>query len=501
VFFLSVCEQKSEERRRIFTHKNAHSEKKKQTLRSTRRQKKERDGCAEDLLERERETRDGREMKRTTTSTEEEEEKEKEKEEEDRASVLLERLVASAVSTSDDENDEDEEDDSSYSQLYPREREKYLGVEEEEEEEDSITSSSCWKRLDEEEEREAKDGVLRCAKRISSSAALDVFRLHFFVSAGGVGRRRRRRRRQTPNDKNRRAESDEERKEEETQRQRRRRTRRAELVLAKLLFNSGDYLCALVVLDLILDGEDEASSTTSVGVDDDEIEEETKALEVKCVEEISKRMLERKTRTHSNSQKVQKQGDTNQDSLDVTSTTRTTSNYDDIPAVLLRNGAYKTSRAIGLARLASTSTGQNNSSSDEKMSAANAYNVALACLGANNDLESALELLSRGDVLRTYRFDQNYWLRLCFCMLQWYEKTEKEKTKDESKHFLKRLSLFLRAAQSLKELRETGWNRFLTRAKKNNEAREEYDSASSSAILDEMCDRFKIVSLECTSSS
>ena len=444
-------------------------------------------------------------MKRTTASSKKEEEKKTQKEREDRASVLLERLVASAVSTSD-ENDEDEdedEEDSSYSQLYPshREREKkYLGVEDEEED-DSITSSSCWKRLDEEEEREAKDGVFRCAKRISSSAALDVFRLHFFVSAGGVGRRRRRRRRrrQTPNDKNRRAESDEEWKEEETQRQR--RTRRAELVLAKLLFNSGDYLCALVVLDLILDGEDEASSTTSVGVDDDEIEEETKALEVKCVEEISKRMLERETRTHSNSQKAQKQGDTNQVSLDVTSTTTTTSNYDDIPAVLLRNGAYKTSRAIGLARLASTSTGQNNPSSDEKMSAANAYNVALACLGANNDLESALELLSRGDVLRTYRFDQNYWLRLCSCMLQWYEKSEKEKTKDESKHFLKRLSLFLRAAQSLKELRETGWNRFLTRAKKNNEAREEYDSASSSAILDEMCDRFKIVSLECASSS
>ena len=260
-------------------------------------------------------------------------------------------------------------------------------------------------------------------------------------------------------------------------------------------------MCALVVLDLILDGEDEASSMTSVGVDDDEIEEETKALEVKCVEEISKQMLERETRTHSNSQKAQKQGDTNQDSLEVTSTTTTTSNYDDIPAVLLRNGAYKTSRAIGLARLASTSTAQNNSSSDEKMSAANAYNVALACLGANNDLELALELLSRGDVLRTYRFDQKYWLRLCSCMLQWYEKTEKEKTKDEGKHFLKRLSLFLRAAQSLKELRETGWNRFLKRAKKNNEAREEYDSASSSAILDEMCDRFKIVSLECTSSS
>ena len=443
-------------------------------------------------------------MKRTTTSTKEEEkEKEKEREEEDRASVLLERLVASAVSTSDENDEDEDEDDSSYSQLYPREREKYLGVEDDDDDDDSITSSSCWKRLDEEEEREVKDGVLRCAKRISSSAALDVFRLHFFVSAGGVGRRRRRRRRrQTPNDKNRRAESDEERKEEETQRQRRRRrTRRAELVLAKLLFNSGDYLCALVVLDLILDGEDEASSTTSVGVDDDEIEEETKALEVKCVEEISKRVLERETRTHSNSQKAQKQGDTNQDSLDVTSTTRTTSNYDNIPAVLLRNGAYKTSRAIGLARLASTSTAQNNSSSDEKMSAANAYNVALACLGANNDLELALELLSRGDVLRTYRFDQKYWLRLCSCMLQWYEKTEKEKTKDESKHFLKRLSLLLRAAQSLKELRETGWNRFLKRAKKNNEAREEYDSASSSAILDEMCDRFKIVSLECTSSS
>ena len=443
-------------------------------------------------------------MKRTTTSTKEEEkEKEKEREEEDRASVLLERLVASAVSTSDENDEDEDEDDSSYSQLYPREREKYLGVEDDDDDDDSITSSSCWKRLDEEEEREVKDGVLRCAKRISSSAALDVFRLHFFVSAGGVGRRRRRRRRrQTPNDKNRRAESDEERKEEETRRQRRRRTtRRAELVLAKLLFNSGDYLCALVVLDLILDGEDEASSTTSVGVDDDEIEEETKALEVKCVEEISKQMLERETRTHSNSQKAQKQGDTNQDSLDVTSTTRTTSNYDNIPAVLLRNGAYKTSRAIGLARLASTSTAQNNSSSDEKMSAANAYNVALACLGANNDLESALELLSRGDVLRTYRFDQKYWLRLCSCMLQWYEKTEKEKTKDESKHFLKRLSLLLRAAQSLKELRETGWNRFLKRAKKNNEAREEYDSASSSAILNEMCDRFKIVSLECTSSS
>ena len=440
-------------------------------------------------------------MKRTTTSSKEEEKKKTQKEEKDRASVLLERLVASAVSTSDENDENDENDDSSYSQLYHREREKYLGVEDYDDyDDDSITSSSCWKRLDEEEEREAKDGVFRCAKRISSSAALDVFRLHFFVSAGGVGRRRRRR--QTPDDKNRRAESDEERKEEETQRLRRRTTtRRAELVFAKLLFNSGDYLCALVVLDLILDGEDEASSTTSVGVDDDEVEEETKALEVKCVEEISKRMLERETRTHSSSHKVQKQGDTNQDSLDVTSTTTTTSNYDDIPAVLLRNGAYKTSRAIGLARLASTSTGQNNSSSDEKMSAANAYNVALACLGANNDLESALELLSRGDVLRTYRFDQNYWLRLCSCMLQWYEKTEKEKTKDESKHFLKRLSSFLCAAQCLKELRETGWNRFLTRAKKNNEAREEYDSASSSAILDEMCDSFKIVSLECTSSS
>ena len=196
------------------------------------------------------------------------------------------------------------------------------------------------------------------------------------------------------------------------------------MVLAKLLFNNGDYLCALVVLSLRVDEEDDiVSSTSAVEVEeDDDIEEETKTLECKCVEEISKKRLEKKKREKSfaNTHKQEhEQENFEQDSVDVTTTTTTPSPtrtqqnanffYDDIPAVLLRNGAYETSKAIGLARLASTSTSTdrtNNIINDEQIAAANAYNVALACLGANNDLESALELLSRSDVLRTYRFDQ-----------------------------------------------------------------------------------------------
>ena len=155
--------------------------------------------------------------------------------------------------------------------------------------------------------------------------------------------------------------------------------------------------------------------------EDDDIEEETKTLEGKCTEEISKKRLEKKKREKSfaNTHKQEhEQENFEQDSVDVTTTptpSRTQQNanffYDDIPAVLLRNGAYETSKAIGLARLASTSTSTdrtNNIINDEQIAAANAYNVALACLGANNDLESALELLSRSDELRTYRFDQNY---------------------------------------------------------------------------------------------
>ena len=377
---------------------------------------------------------------------------------------------------------------------------------------------SVWKHLDEEEERESTDVVFRCAKEIAerSFAALDVYRLHFLCF--------------TQNHRRVCDETEEEEEEEKRERrralnrrrQRRKRRRRTDLVLAKLLFNNGDYLCALVVLSLIGDEEDDiVSSTSAVEVEeDDDIEEETKTLEGKCVEEISKKRLEKKKREKSfaNTHKQEhEQENFEQDSVDVTTTTtpsRTQQNanffYDDIPAVLLRNGAYETSKAIGLARLASTSTSTdrtNNIINDEQIAAANAYNVALACLGANNDLESALELLSRSDVLQTYRFDQNYWLRVSSCMLQWHDKTKSKKTSDENRRLLKLTSSCIRSAKFVKELRQRGWNIFLilrSRGRDTNKEEEEDDDESvsySSALLDEICDRFKVAELECKSGS
>jgi hypothetical protein len=309
---------------------------------------------------------------------------------------------------------------------------------------------------------------------------------------------------------------------------RRKRRRRAELVLAKLLFNNGDYMCALVVLSLRVDEEDDiVSSTSAVEVEeDDDIEEETKTLEGKCAEEISKKRLEKKKREKSFAsahKQEHEQENFEEDSVDVTTTTTTPSPtrtqqnanffYDDIPAVLLRNGAYETSKAIGLARLASTSTSTdrtNNIINDEQIAAANAYNVALACLGANNDLESALELLSRSDVLRTYRFDQNYWLRVSSCMLQWHDKTKSKKTSDENRRLLKLVSSCIRSAKFVKELRQRGWNIFLilrSRGRDTNKEEEENENdddesvSSSSALLDEICDRFKVAAFECKSGS
>ena len=287
-------------------------------------------------------------------------------------------------------------------------------------------------------------------------------------------------------------------------------------------------MCALVVLSLRVDEEDDiVSSTSAVEVEEDDgIEEETKTLEGKCAEEISKKRLEKKKREKSfaNTHKQEhEQENFEQDSVDVTTTTTTPSPtrtqqnanffYDDIPAVLLRNGAYETSKAIGLARLASTSTSTdrtNNIINDEQIAAANAYNVALACLGANNDLESALELLSRSDVLRTYRFDQNYWLRVSSCMLQWHDKTKSKKMSDENRRFLKLTSSCIRSAKFVKELRQRGWNIFLilrSRGRDTNKEEEENENdddesvSSSSALLDEICDRFKVAELECKSGS
>jgi hypothetical protein len=405
---------------------------------------------------------------------------------------------------------------SSSSQLY--------FVDEDEDEENKAGKKKCvWKHLDEEEERESTDVVFRCAKEIAekSFAALDVYRLHFLCFTQNHRRV---------------CDETEEEEEEEEKRERRRasnkrtkrtkRRRRAELVLAKLLFNNGDYLCALVVLSLRVDEEDDiVSSTSAVEVEeDDDIEEETKTLEGKCAEEISKKRLEKKKREKSfaNAHKQEhEQENFEQDSVDVTTTTptplRTQQNanffYDDIPAVLLRNGAYETSKAIGLARLASTSTSTdrtNNIINDEQIAAANAYNVALACLGANNDLESALELLSRSDVLRTYRFDQNYWLRVSSCMLQWHDKTKSKKTSDENRRLLKLVSSCIRSAKFVKELRQRGWNIFLilrSRGRDTNKEEEENENdddesvSSSSALLDEICDRFKVAAFECKSGS
>ena len=407
---------------------------------------------------------------------------------------------------------------SSSSQLY------FVDDEDEDEENKAGKKKCVWKHLDEEEERESTDVVFRCAKEIAekSFAALDVYRLHFLCF--------------TQNHRRVCDETEEEEEEEEEKRERRRastrrtkrrkRRRRAELVLAKLLFNNGDYLCALVVLSLRVDEEDDiVSSTSAVEVEeDDDIEEETKTLEGKCAEEISKKRLEKKKREKSfaNAHKQEhEQENFEQDSVDVTTTTPTPSRtqqnanffYDDIPAVLLRNGAYETSKAIGLARLASTSTSTdrtNNIINDEQIAAANAYNVALACLGANNDLESALELLSRSDVLRTYRFDQNYWLRVSSCMLQWHDKTKSKKTSDENRRLLKLVSSCIRSAKFVKELRQRGWNIFLilrSRGRDINKEEEEDENdddesvSYSSALLDEICDRFKVAELECKSGS
>ena len=408
----------------------------------------------------------------------------------------------------------------SSSQLY------FVDDEDDENEENKAGKKKCvWKHLDEEEERESTDVVFRCAKEIAekSFAALDVYRLHFLCF--------------TQNHHRVCDETEEEEEEEKRERrralnrrrQRRKRRRRTDLVLAKLLFNNGDYLCALVVLSLRVDEEDDildvfVSSTSAVEVEeDDDIEEETKTLEGKCAEEISKKRLEKKKREKSfaNTHKQEhEQENFEQDSVDVTTTTtpsRTQQNanffYDDIPAVLLRNGAYETSKAIGLARLASTSTSTdrtNNIINDEQIAAANAYNVALACLGANNDLESALELLSRSDVLRTYRFDQNYWLRVSSCMLQWHDKTKSKKTSDENRRLLKLVSSCIRSAKFVKELRQRGWNIFLilrSRGRDTNKEEEENENdddesvSSSSALLDEICDRFKVAALECKSGS
>ena len=443
-------------------------------------------------------------------------------EEEDRVRMVLERMMMMMMMVFKSSSKSRGGGYHSSSQLY------FVDDEDDEnEDENKAGKKKCvWKHLDEEEERESTDVVFRCAKEIAekSFAALDVYRLHFLCFT----QNHRRVCDET--------EEEEEEEEEEEKRERRRasnkrtkrrkRRRRAELVLAKLLFNNGDYLCALVVLSLIGDEEEDdiVSSTSAVEVEeDDDIEEETKTLECKCAEEISKKRLEKKKREKSfaNTHKQEhEQENFEQDSVDVTTTptpSRTQQNanffYDDIPAVLLRNGAYETSKAIGLARLASTSTSTdrtNNIINDEQIAAANAYNVALACLGANNDLESALELLSRSDVLRTYRFDQNYWLRVSSCMLQWHDKTKSKKTSDENRRLLKLVSSCIRSAKFVKELRQRGWNIFLilrSRGRDTNKEEEENENdddesvSSSSALLDEICDRFKVAAFECKSGS
>ena len=357
---------------------------------------------------------------------------------------------------------------------------------------------ALWKRIDEEEERETRDVAVKHVKKIISGAAVDVHRLYYYVAWCG-----------TPNEDEERTTTKQKSEavdegNQEKNRNERRRTN-VEMVLAKLLRKNGDYYCALILLDLIVGEEDvETSSRVSVGVGDDDVREGMKTLQEMCMEEISRRR-ERK-RAFAN--------DSNREA------TQNNTNYDDIPAVLLRNGAYETSRAIGLARLSSTSASIHNT--DEKISAADAYNVALACLGANNDLESALELLSRSDVLRTFRFDQKYWLRVSSCVLQWIEKRNKEmKMKDEDAHAWKKLlSSLLLSATMLRELRERGESIFLKRScrwrksgddslsmdeeeveeKFLEELRVDENTSDSSAILDELCNKFKVVMLERASS-
>ena len=433
-------------------------------------------------------------------------------EEEDRVRMVLERMMMMMMVFKSSSKSRGGGSHSSSSQLY------FVDDEDEDEENKAGKKKCVWKHLDEEEERESTDVVFRCAKEIAekSFAALDVYRLHFLCFTQNHRR---------VCDETEEEEKRERRRASNKRTKRRKRRRRAELVLAKLLFNNGDYLCALVVLSLRVDEEDDiVSSTSAVEVEEDDgIEEETKTLEGKCAEEISKKRLEKKKREKSfaNTHKQEhEQENFEQDSVDVTTTTTplpTQQNanffYDDIPAVLLRNGAYETSKAIGLARLASTSTSTdrtNNIINDEQIAAANAYNVALACLGANNDLESALELLSRSDVLRTYRFDQNYWLRVSSCMLQWHDKTKSKKTSDENRRLLKLVSSCIRSAKFVKELRQRGWNIFLilrSRGRDTNKEEEENENdddesvSSSSALLDEICDRFKVAAFECKSGS
>jgi len=356
---------------------------------------------------------------------------------------------------------------------------------------------ALWKRIDEEEERETRDVAVKHVKKIISGAAVDVHRLYYYVAWCG-----------TPNEDEERTTTKQKSEavdegNQEKNRNERRRTN-AEMVLAKLLRKNGDYYCALILLDLIVGEEDvSTSSRVSVGVGDDDVREATETLQEMCMEEISRRR-ERKGAFANDSNREATQNNTN---------------YDDIPAVLLRNGAYETSRAIGLARLSSTSASIHNT--DEKISAADAYNVALACLGANNDLESALELLSRSDVLRTFRFDQKYWLRVSSCVLQWIEKRNKEmKMKDEDAHVWKKLlSSLLLSATMLRELRERGES-ILSRScrwRKSGdgslsmdeeeveenfleELRVDENTSDSSAILDELCNKFKVVMLERASS-
>ena len=434
-------------------------------------------------------------------------------EEEDRVRMVLERMMMMMMVFKSSSKSRGGGSSSSSSQLY------FVDDEDEDEENKAGKKKCVWKHLDEEEERESTDVVFRCAKEIAekSFAALDVYRLHFLCFTQNH--------RRVCDETEEEEEKRERRRASNKRKKRRKRRRRAELVLAKLLFNNGDYLCALVVLSLRVDEEDDiVSSTSAVEVEEnDGIEEETKTLEGKCAEEISKKRLEKKKREKSfaNAHKQEhEQENFEQDSVDVTTTTTplpTQQNanffYDDIPAVLLRNGAYETSKAIGLARLASTSTSTdrtNNIINDEQIAAANAYNVALACLGANNDLESALELLSRSDVLRTYRFDQNYWLRVSSCMLQWHDKTKSKKTSDENRRLLKLVSSCIRSAKFVKELRQRGWNIFLilrSRGRDTNKEEEENENdddesvSSSSALLDEICDRFKVAAFECKSGS
>ena len=81
---------------------------------------------------------------------------------------------------------------------------------------------------------------------------------------------------------------------------------------------------------------------------------------------------------------------------------------------------------------------------------------------------------------------------------------------DENRRFLKLTSSCIRSAKFVKELRQRGWNIFLillSRGRDTNKEEEENENdddesvSSSSALLDEICDRFKVAELECKSGS